>query len=331
MRDIDIKLLRVFRAVVRHGGFAAAQTELGASLPTISLQMKQLEDRLGVRLCERGHGGFRLTAKGEAILKATEHLFASMDSFRNDVAELAKLPIGEVRLGIIDNLVGNPACRIPEAISRLRRAVSGVGLTFFVGPPSELESQVIAGTLDMAVGLFPVRHLALEYATLFAEEHCLYCSRGHPLYDVDERSIDRSSLTRSQYASWSYLEPYVSACTTLKFDAQSGTPFMDGVACLILSGHYIGYLPTYFAQQWVANGQLRALMIGDTTRHIEILLIRRKSQRMKQVIATFYEEMRRCHAATRGRVPATAATRSHRHAIAAAHGRRRARTPATDR
>ena len=60
----DIKLLRLFRKIVDCGGFAGAQAELNVSASTISSQMSTLESRLGMRLCDRGRVGFRVTDKG---------------------------------------------------------------------------------------------------------------------------------------------------------------------------------------------------------------------------------------------------------------------------
>ncbi len=60
----DIRLLRVFEAVVKNGGFTAAQGELNISQSTISNHITALEQRLGVTLHQRGRGGFWLTDKG---------------------------------------------------------------------------------------------------------------------------------------------------------------------------------------------------------------------------------------------------------------------------
>ena len=57
LSDVDVKLLRVFTRVVEHGGFSAAQAELGISQASISTYMSDLEARLGVRLCQRGRSG----------------------------------------------------------------------------------------------------------------------------------------------------------------------------------------------------------------------------------------------------------------------------------
>ena len=63
--DVDIRLLRVFLAVVESGGFSAAQTVLNVGIPTISLHMSELERRIGFRLCSRGSAGSIATASGE--------------------------------------------------------------------------------------------------------------------------------------------------------------------------------------------------------------------------------------------------------------------------
>lgn len=56
--DFDIRLLRIFRSVVESGGFSAAETVLGIGRSAISQQMSDLEQRLGLRLCQRGRAGF---------------------------------------------------------------------------------------------------------------------------------------------------------------------------------------------------------------------------------------------------------------------------------
>jgi DNA-binding transcriptional LysR family regulator len=295
LHDVDIKMLRVFRTIVRHGGFAAAQTELNVSLPTISNQMKQLEDRLGVRLCDRGVLGFRLTPQGEAVVKASERLFGAIDEFRDDLAELSKSQIGEVNLGIIDNLTTNPSCRVYEAIQQMHSRLSGAGVNFFIGPPGELESRVLSGTLDLAIGLFPSTAPSCSYVPLFQEEHVLYCGPGHPLFLEPDERIEISDLNAAQYVSWAYLEPYVSAGSALTLRAVTGTAFMEGIVCLLLSGQYIGYLPRHFAQRWVDTAELRPLRPGDLSRCVEIALISRRSQVPKRAVSELKRQLEIAH------------------------------------
>ena len=59
--DTEIRLLRIFKAVVACGGLAAAELELNIGRSTISRHLRDLEERLGLVLCRRGRAGFALT------------------------------------------------------------------------------------------------------------------------------------------------------------------------------------------------------------------------------------------------------------------------------
>ena len=295
VQDIDLKLLRVFRAVAHHGGFVAAQTELGVSLPTISNQIKQLEERLGIRLCDRGSLGFALTPQGKMLISASDHLFSAVNEFRNNLAELANKPVGEVKLGIVDGLLHDPMSRIPQAIAALHHNFPGVAVRFFIGPPSELESQTLNGALDMAIGLFPAIPPALDAIKLFDEEHGLFCGSEHPLFNRSDSEIEDSDLLQSAYVSWAYQEAYVAMGAGGRFNIQGGTPFIEGLVYLVLSGVYIGYLPRPIAEKWVAEGRLRELLPQETRRRFDVCLISRRSQRSTTVLKAFRQDLIAAH------------------------------------
>jgi DNA-binding transcriptional LysR family regulator len=299
VQDIDLKLLRVFRAIASHGGFVAAQTELNVSLSTISNQIKQLEERLGVRLCERGNLGFRLTKEGVAVLDSCEDLFGALDAFKDNLSGLATKPVGEIRLGVVDNLVTDPSCRVPAAIGRLNQEAPGVALKFVIAPPSDLESQVISGVLDIAISLFPAVPPALDAVCLFHEHHGLYCGQGHTLFNRPDGQISAPDLKTSAYVSWSYQETHVTSAHKSDFNVQGATPFMEGLLYLALSGRYITYLPKHAAERWVRAGQLRELLPRETSRAVEVLMISRRSLRTKPVVALFKRMLEEEHAPDR--------------------------------
>ena len=102
LADVDLRLLRVYQAVVRNRGLANAQDELGVTQATISNQLSQLEMRLGMRLCERGRSGFSLTEDGRLIFDASQNLFRSIDNFRSVVGSVRGELTGEVHFGTAD-------------------------------------------------------------------------------------------------------------------------------------------------------------------------------------------------------------------------------------
>ena len=67
LSDMDLRLLKVFKSVADCGGMAAAEMELNIGTSTVSRHIKDLETRLGLRLCRRGRGGFALTTEGQLV------------------------------------------------------------------------------------------------------------------------------------------------------------------------------------------------------------------------------------------------------------------------
>src|ERR1700742_1784447 len=101
----DLNLLRVFVTVVNSGGFSAARTELNVSQPTISMRISDLEARLGMRLCERGRGGFKLTAEGQKVYEASLNLFQSLETFRAGIGAVRGRLVDELHIGFADATV----------------------------------------------------------------------------------------------------------------------------------------------------------------------------------------------------------------------------------
>ena len=113
----DLRLLRIFQAVVRHEGFAAAQDELGLSPGTISNHISRREDRFAVRLCERGRKGFSLTSDGVRILEAAENLLRSVENFTGIVGSVRAELTGTFHLGTVDARHTNGEAPLHNAIA----------------------------------------------------------------------------------------------------------------------------------------------------------------------------------------------------------------------
>lgn len=120
LSDIDLRMLRIFKVVVECGGFSAAEVELNITRSAISISMSDLEKRLGFTLCQRGRSGFTLTDEGQQVFEYTQELLLSIENFRTQVNTLHTQLIGELNIGITDNLVTMPKMRITNALSELK-------------------------------------------------------------------------------------------------------------------------------------------------------------------------------------------------------------------
>lgn len=255
--DIDLRLLRVFMAIVQCNGFSAAQASLGMSQATISTHMRHLEERLRVRLCERGRAGFFLTDEGRQIHSACRDLFGSIDRFRSAVGDTAGELSGQLSFGTVDAMVTNPALNLDRAIGAFHRLAPRVALEFNVAAPQVLSQGLLSGAYQVVLMPAPERPVNMRAQPLFHETQKLYCGALHPLFDVPEAALTPELLAAQAFAGRTYMQR-LPICG-VDFDWQAATPHMEGTLILLLSGAYIGFLPDHYATAEVERGRLRAL------------------------------------------------------------------------
>ncbi|MFU6003195.1 LysR family transcriptional regulator [Pseudomonas aeruginosa] len=289
LQQADLKLLRVFVAVVRQQGFAAAQQELNLSTSAISTYMSQLETQLGITLCHRGRGGFALTAKGELLYQETLRILAELDEFERYSATLKGELSGTLRLGILDSMVSERAIPLAEVIGAFSEQHPGVHLNLSVMSPYELQQGVLEARLDMAIGAFSVRMNGLVYQALYREQHWLYCSERHPLFA--QRRIPAEVITGQRMVGRGYWSQAELARHGFKHSAAT-VESMEAQLILVLSGAYIGYLPEHFAQPWVEQGRLRPLLPATFGYQAPFSMIHKRGRTREPLIQTFRDGLK---------------------------------------
>jgi DNA-binding transcriptional LysR family regulator len=255
--DVDLRLLRVFVTIVHCNGFSAAQDSLGMSQATISTHMRHLEERLRVRLCERGRAGFFLTDEGHQVHAACLDLFGSIERFRGAMGDMVGELSGQLSFGTVDAMVTNPTLNLDRAIGDFRRRAPRVTLEFNVAAPQVLSQGLLSGAYQVVLMPAPQRPVNMRAQALFHETQKLYCGRLHPLFEVPDAALTPDLLAAQAFAGRSYMQR-VPICG-VDFDWQAATPHMEGTLILLLSGAYIGFLPEHYATAEVERGRLRAL------------------------------------------------------------------------
>ncbi|MCY6379352.1 LysR family transcriptional regulator [Hoeflea prorocentri] len=258
--DIDIRLLRVFMTVVRCGGFAASQSALNVSQANISMQMKQLEERLGVTLCHRGRSGFWLTSEGKDVFEACQTLFRSIDEFRSSVAASSGRLSGRLHVSVVDGSVFSENLRLHEAIRDFKEQGNNSEVVLYVVATNEVEQMVLDGACDMGIGFFPARRQGLEYQPLFTSGMNLYCGRQHPLFERAPDNIDLEEVFTEEHAARGYVSTTQLPSFERKFLVGASASTVEGLVTLILSGKYTAYLPYHYARHWVETDEIRPIL-----------------------------------------------------------------------
>jgi len=260
LSDIDIRLLRVFKAVVDSGGFAAAEVMLNVSRSAISQRMADLERRLGATLCRRGRSGFELTPSGQVVYDAVLQLFSAIENFRTQINSSEGDLRGQLNIGITDNLVTSPHMRMTKALRILRSRGRNIHIHVRMTAPNEVERGVLDGRFHM--GAVPASRPVegLEYSSLYSETSYLYCSSLHPLFADPRPALGDAGILEHDAVTLSRPQGEEAILRAQELRVKATSSDREGVAFLILSGEYIGYLPSHYAERWVSANRLRALV-----------------------------------------------------------------------
>lgn len=255
--DVDLRLVRIFRAVADCGGIAAAELKLNIDISTISRHIKDLEARLGLVLCRRGRSGFALTPDGERVYAAAQQLLHAVDAFRTAVLDTGRRLDGDLHLALFEKTITNPKARICAALAKFQQLAPAVTLTIHVGEIASIERGVMDGQFHL--GLIPEhrRSERLGYHELFDENMLLYASHGHPWFATAEANRDWSELAAQRLAGLSYHSANMEIARTHNLTCSATASDQEGVAHLILSGGFLGFLPDHYAALFVSEGRMR--------------------------------------------------------------------------
>ncbi|TAH48792.1 MAG: LysR family transcriptional regulator [Betaproteobacteria bacterium] len=293
--DTEIRLLRIFRAVVECRGLSAAELELNIGRSTVSRHLKDLEERLDLVLCRRGRAGFALTPDGERVYHAALHLLNAMDAFRTDVRDMHAELVGTLTIGLFDKTVTNPKARIGQAIRDFRRTAPEVLLDVKVGTLNEIESGVIDGRLQVGIVPDHRRSDSLEYIELFGEMMYLYCGRQHPLFGARHEQVAWEDLQDYDYAGLAFHSPNMEATHRFRLRRQATVSDQEAIVALILSGCYIGFLPDHYAAIFVRDGLIQRVEHPECMYEVRFVAILRRSPRPSRLATTFLEALRQAH------------------------------------
>jgi LysR family cyn operon transcriptional activator len=214
-RVIFPRSLQYLLAVAKYGSFTKAAEALHVSQPSLSQQIKLLEESLNARLLDRTGRNVRLTDAGEIYLRHARRAWGEMDAGTRAIHDVQDLSRGSLRLGwtpVTDYLT------CPLLVDFTRR-YPGISLTTLEMPQDEIEVAVAEDSID--VGIVFSTPLSsgspsgeIETHTLFEDTLCLAVGNAHPLAGqrepVSVREFGQESLVllNTQFALRSHIDRY---------------------------------------------------------------------------------------------------------------------------
>ncbi|WP_127792429.1 LysR family transcriptional regulator [Agromyces sp. LHK192] len=145
---VNLEQLQSFVSVAETGNFTKAADQLYLAQPTLSRQITALEQSLGAPLFHRAYGGSTLTAAGQALLPLARRMLADAESVHRELAELAGLRRGRVRLGATPTLC---ISLVAEVLNAFHAAHPAIELHLSEHGSRRLLDEVAGGELDLAL------------------------------------------------------------------------------------------------------------------------------------------------------------------------------------
>lgn len=157
---MEIRLLQYFLAVAREENITRAAESLHISQPSLSKQLRELEQEVGKPLLIRGKRKTSLTEDGVLLRKRAEEILSLVEKTERELQTSADDVGGEVLLG------GNPVRSLLETATALRRVHPRLHFQFYSSDAIDVLERLEHGSLDFAVFLEPIDSLKYEYVSL---------------------------------------------------------------------------------------------------------------------------------------------------------------------
>lgn len=175
---VNLKTLRYLVSLDEKRHFGRAAEACFVSQPTLSAQLKKLEEELGVELVERRHKNVLLTPVGAEIARRARRILQDADELVALARSQQDPMVGQVRLGIIPTLA---PYLLPHVLPDLRTRYPDLRCLLFEYQTLVLLERLDRGELDAAILALPVPLDGLQHRVLFEEPFFVAVAPDHPL------------------------------------------------------------------------------------------------------------------------------------------------------
>jgi len=190
---MNLREMQYVVAVADLRSFTQAAEQCFVSQPTLSGQIKKLEDQLGVAIFERTNKRVMPTDVGESIISAARRVLREMENIRESASAAHDPLAGRFRLGAFPTL---SSYLLPKLVPKIVEDMPNLRLILMEEKTDDLLDKLRRGTIDAAFLALPVRDDFLVSRQLFEDPFVLAVSDRHELANMDV--VDQGLLVRHQ-------------------------------------------------------------------------------------------------------------------------------------
>ena len=287
LKNITLRALRIFDAAASGENFSRAALALGLTQPAVSMQIKQIEKDVGLRLFEKQAGRMALTSAGRALLMHTRDILA-----RIDVAEAALATFGDAFSGQLHIGAISPAdYLIPWLMQTFRAQYPQVRLKLSVGERGAMLSALCGQQLDLVVAGFPPTHAQVEAESFAHHPHCIVAGAGHRL--AGRRAIgweelrDEPFIYREAGSATRQFFEYLLQARKMQANVVTELQGNEAAKQAVMAGMGISFMSASAFQVELEAGKMVVLDVQDMPQSLDWCLLRRRGATPTGVSALF--------------------------------------------
>ena len=174
---MNLRDLKYLVAVAEHRHFGRAAEACFVSQPTLSTQLKKLEETLGVTLIERTNRQVMLAAEGEKIVEQAQRILAEVNILTAMSEQIREPMGGDLRLGVIPTIA---PYLLPKILGPIGKDYPKLKINLTEGQTAQILRMLKQGELDAVILALPVNEDNVEEFELYDESFLLAVSSNHP-------------------------------------------------------------------------------------------------------------------------------------------------------
>ncbi|WP_055107845.1 LysR family transcriptional regulator [Paenibacillus ihumii] len=285
---MEHRLLEYFIAVSEELHFTKAAENLGISQPTLSHQIRLLEDQLGTPLFHRSGKKIHLTQAGSVLLEHARRIFRELDQAKLVIGELAGLRRGRLRIGCSGNHL------LIQSIISFHRQFPGIELSVVELATEETRDRLLSGQLDLGVVFLPLKDEQLVSLPLYKEELVVIVPIDHPLAESSSIKLHELALSPLVLFPPKFLARQMldSACAEIGIQLSPVIELSTMESQCQMVAHHVGLsvVPKSYTAT-LRDSRLISIPIAEPSPHRSVGIVYRKDTYMDTAIQAFVQHL----------------------------------------
>jgi DNA-binding transcriptional LysR family regulator len=291
--EISLRQMRAFIAVAKLGNFTRAAEFLHVSQPTLTVQIKRLEEALELRLFDRNARSVNLTRAGRDLLPAFERTLQDLDSVLSDVKNVSTARHGVIRIASLPSFA---AGLLPDSIRQFRKQNPGASFAIKDVIASSLLAIVRSDDVDLGLTGGDVDFPDIEVLFKTSDEMNVIYPEGHPIGKLTRITAERLAqfpivMMDARTSVRAVTDQAFSKAKLMPVPVAEATYMMTALG-MVRAGIGITLLPAS-AREIAAEPSLRSKRISDPNFSRQVSLIKKKNRTLPPLSKAFADYLSR--------------------------------------